>query len=231
MLISVIEQTYGNIEHIVQDGGSTDQTLEIIRRLSPLSKVESARDGGLYHALNNAMMRCTGDIIGLIHADDVLFDRNVISEIAACFTRSECDAVYGDLIYVDRRDVKKVRRKWTSGQYNNGDFLWGWMPPHPAFFIRRNVILKHGGYDLTLKTAADYEWMLRMIHLKGIRLTYLPKTIVAMRLGGKSNRNLSSRIRANFEDRKAWKINGISPRWYTLFLKPLRKLPQFFNQS
>lgn len=204
-----------------------DETLSIIHRKSPESKVVSSTDNGLYFALNEAMERATGDIIGILHADDFFTDPGVISDVVRCFEDPNTDAVYGDLLYVDRKDISKVKRTWISGEYKRNAFLRGWMPPHPTFFIRRSLIKKHGAYNTNFLTAADYEWMLRLVQRNGIRLTYLPKVLVAMRIGGQSNATLWKRLRANSEDRMAWRVNDLKPKWYTRWLKPLRKVAQF----
>lgn len=204
-----------------------DETLSIIHRKSPESKVVSSTDNGLYFALNEAMERATGDIIGILHADDFFTDPGVISDVVRCFEDPNTDAVYGDLLYVDRKDISKVKRTWISGEYKRNAFLRGWMPPHPTFFIRRSLIKNHGAYNTNFLTAADYEWMLRLVQRNGIRLTYLPKVLVAMRIGGQSNATLWKRLRANSEDRMAWRVNDLKPKWYTRWLKPLRKVAQF----
>lgn len=226
---SLVSQKYEDIEHIVQDGGSTDKSCEIISNLSPKSLVISEQDNGIYDALNKAFTRSSGNIIGILHADDLLESENVISNVIKTFESTNCDAIYGDLKYVDRQDPKKVIRTWISGEYEEGDFLKGWMPPHPTFFVKREVIEKYGNYNLSFKSAADYEWMLRLIHKHKIKLSYLPEFLVSMRVGGKSNKSLKNRILANLEDRRAWKVNGLKPYWYTLWLKPLRKISQYFK--
>ncbi|MEQ8324264.1 MAG: glycosyltransferase family 2 protein [Vicingaceae bacterium] len=226
-LDSLLSQDHPNIEHIVKDGASMDETLSIIHRKSPESKVVSSTDNGLYFALNEAMERATGDIIGILHADDFFTDPGVISDVVRCFEDPNTDAVYGDLLYVDRKDISKVKRTWISGEYKRNAFLRGWMPPHPTFFIRRSLIKNHGAYNTNFLTAADYEWMLRLVQRNGIRLTYLPKVLVAMRIGGQSNATLWKRLRANSEDRMAWRVNDLKPKWYTRWLKPLRKVAQF----
>lgn len=226
-LDSIKKQSYKNIEHIVKDGESTDNTVALVKDKSPDTIVIQGKDNGLYHALNIALEKVSGDIIGILHADDFYAHDSVLSDIVNSFVESGSDAVYGDLQYVSKKDSDKVIRNWISGQYSEGDFLKGWMPPHPAFFVKREVIEKFGAYDLSFKSAADYEWMLRLIHKNKIKLTYLPGVLVKMRVGGQSNKTIWNRIKANMEDRRAWKINGLSPTLYTLWLKPLRKLTQW----
>jgi glycosyltransferase len=130
---------------------------------------------------------------------------------------------------VDKTDTNKIVRKWKSGKYHQNAFINGWMPPHPTFFVKREVYEKYGHFNLDFKSAADYELMLRFIQKNKISLSYLPEFTVKMRVGGKSNVTVQNRINANLEDRRAWKINGLKPRFYTLYLKPLRKILQFFR--
>ena len=228
-ITSVTAQDYSNIEYIIQDGGSSDSTLDIVKKYqSKIAKVNSEKDNGLYDAINKAIDCCTGDIIGLIHADDFYIDNHVIAKVAQLFNKTKADAVYADLYYVERENTDVIKRKWKSGIYSDGMFLNGWMPPHPTFFVRKDVYQKHGKFNLQLKSAADYELMLRFIHKHKIKLAYLPEYIVKMRVGGLSNQSVNNRVKANNEDRKAWELNGLKPRFYTLYLKPLRKIAQFW---
>ena len=140
------------------------------------------------------------------------------------------DSLYADLEYVEEKNINKVVRKWYSGEYDPNSFLIGWMPPHPTFFIKRKFYDDFGVFNTSLKSAADYELMLRMLFKHQISCAYLSECIVKMRVGGESNASVSNRIRANLEDRQAWKMNNLQPKWYTLYLKPLLKLNQFINK-
>lgn len=225
---SVLNQDYPGIEYIIIDGGSTDYTLEIINKYqNKISKVISEADEGLYHAINKGISLATGELVGNLNSDDFYFSSTTISEVVKKLHEKSADAVYGDLHYVDRNDTQKVIRNWEAGEYTEGLFLKGWMPPHPAFFVKREVYTKHGLFNTDLKSAADYELMLRFIHKHKITVAYVPKVLVKMRVGGKSNKTLLNRIKANLEDRKAWRINDITPNLTTLFLKPLSKLKQY----
>ena len=144
--------------------------------------------------------------------------------------KDDVGGVYADLVYVDQNDTDKIRRTWISGEYTKGAFVKGWMPPHPTFFVRRDVYEKYGGYTLDLRSAADYEFMLRIIHKEEIRVEYLPEVIVKMRIGGQSNESFSNRIKANKEDRLAWKMNDLTPGKLTFIRKPLSKVGQFFKR-
>ncbi|HWY11919.1 MAG TPA: glycosyltransferase family 2 protein [Bacteroidia bacterium] len=225
---SVLNQSYTNVEYIIVDGGSTDGTMDIITRYkSQLSKIISEKDNGIYDALNKGIDLATGDIIGILHSDDFYINSTVIEQVANTFNQNQCDGLYANLYYVDKDDTNKIKRKWHSGNYSEGAFLNGWMPPHPTFFVKKEIYNKYGKFNLQFVTAADYELMLRFIHKNKIKLSYLNEFIVKMRIGGKSNDTVKSRVTANLDDRKAWEANGLKPRFYTLYLKPLRKIFQF----
>jgi glycosyltransferase involved in cell wall biosynthesis len=228
-ILSVINQSYKDLEYIIVDGCSTDETLNIISKYkSSIAKVVSEKDQGLYDALNKGIAMASGDIIGILHSDDFYIHNKVIENYVSVFLEKKCEAVYADLYYVDKNDTDKIIRKWKSGIYKENAFINGWMPPHPTFFVKRDVYERYGKFNTELKSAADYELMLRFIHKHKIRLAYLAGFTVKMRTGGKSNASVQNRVNANIEDRRAWEMNGLKPRFYTLYLKPLRKIIQFF---
>lgn len=225
---SVLLQDHPDVEYIVIDGASTDDTLSVIRKYRhKIDHFVSEKDEGLYYAINKGIELATGDVIGILHADDFYIDDHVLSAINQTFKTENADAVYGDLYYVDKDNTEKIVRKWRSGKYNDGKFLWGWMPPHPAFFVKKEVYNKYGNFNTSLRSAADYELMLRFLHKHKIKTAYIPKYLVKMRTGGQSNANVKNRVKANLEDRKAWQLNGLKPYFFTLTLKPLRKVFQF----
>jgi glycosyltransferase involved in cell wall biosynthesis len=228
---SVINQTYPDIEYIIVDAVSTDGTLEILEKYrNKIAKIVSEKDKGLYDALNKGIRLASGDVIGILHSDDFYIDKNVLEKYADVFSKTNCDAVYADLFYVDKNDTDKITRKWKSGNYGPGTFLNGWMPPHPTFFVKKEIYDRLGLYNIDFKSAGDYELMLRFIHKHKIKVAYLPEFTVKMRVGGTSNVTVRIRINANMEDRLAWQLNGLKPRFYTLYLKPFRKILQFFSQ-
>lgn len=227
---SVISQNYTNIEYIIVDGQSTDDTLKIVERhKNKISRVVSEKDKGIYDAINKGIVLATGDIVAILHADDFYTNENVISSIAYEFNQKNVDAVYGDLQYVDRVNTNIVKRNWISGAYHKPNFLKGWMPPHPSFFARKRCYEKFGNFNTTLKSAADYELMLRFLYKNNCSVAYIPQVLVKMRVGGKSNVSFMNRIKANREDKKAWELNGLTPELFTFIKKPLSKLCQFFK--
>lgn len=228
---SVRLQSYPNLEYIIVDGASKDATLRIIRLNDDVvSRFISEPDKGIYDAINKGLRMATGDVIGLLHADDTFADSDVLEQVNSVFENNEVDALYGDLVYVKRnKGQEKIVRDWKAGIYIEGSFRTGWMPPHPTFYIKRNFLEKIGGYNADFKLAGDYEFMLRAIHVHQAKLFYLKKYMVKMTVGGASNSSLSNRLKANKEDMKAWKVNNLEPKRITFFLKPLRKIGQFIK--
>ena len=228
---SVLSQTYPDIEYIIIDGKSADTTLTIIEKYRhKISTFISEKDEGLYYAINKGIRLATGNIVGVIHADDFYIDKHVITKVAETFKANQAEAVYADLYYVDKNNTDKIIRTWRSGTFKVANFLWGWMPPHPAFFIKKACYEKYGLFNTSLRSAADYEIMLRMLYKNKIKAAYLPEFIVKMRVGGQSNASINNRVKANNEDRMAWKLNDLKPYFFTLTLKPLRKIVQFLNR-
>ena len=228
---TVRRQTWTDLEHIIVDGGSSDDTLSIVSEQAHLQKVISEPDRGIYDAMNKGIALADGEVIGILNSDDFYADERVIADIAERFMDPTVDAVYGDLDYIDADDSSRVIRRWKAGHYKQGGFRWGWMPPHPTFFVRRRLYEQHGGFNLDMGTCGDYELMLRMVHRHGAKLSYVPRTLVKMRAGGASNATLSARLKANQNDRLAWTVNGLDPFWFTLWLKPLRKIGQFLTRG
>ena len=231
---SVLNQTYGDIEYIVVDGNSIDVTMDIVKsyesQFNGRMKWMSEKDNGIYDAMNKGVAMTTGDVVGILNSDDFYANSNVVAKAAQLLQEKNIDAVYGDLLYVHSNTIDKVRRYWKSGDYQKNAFLWGWMPPHPTFFVKREVYEKYGCFNTNFISAADYEFMLRIIHKEHIKLAYLPEILVKMRSGGKSNQSLKSRIRGNKEDIMAWKINGLHPYCFTRYLKPVRKILQYIQR-
>lgn len=226
-LESLAAQSHEDYEHIVQDGCSTDGTHEILSaRLDCRMKFVCEQDGGIYDALNRALARATGDVVGVLHSDDYFAHSEVLSRVARLFADREVLAVYGDLDYVSADDPTRIVRKWSAGKYSPEKLRRGWMPPHPALFLRREVIDRMGGYDTSFRIAADYDAVLRYFGRGRITAAYLPEVLVKMRLGGASNRSISSLLRKSREDYRALRLNNMGGLG-VLLAKNLRKISQF----
>jgi glycosyltransferase involved in cell wall biosynthesis len=251
-------------EHVIVDGASTDGTLEIVGGWTghPV-RVFSGPDQGMYDAMNKGVDRVSGDIIGILNADDVYADGEVLARVREAFEDGSVEACYGDLLYVKEEGRSKkaekgqpssrpssqqrisnsaspphrptvppshrITRYWRAGEGSARLFYWGWMPPHPTFFTRRTVYERYGGFRLDMGSAADYEFMLRVLVKHGVKAVYLPSVLVRMRVGGVSNVTVGNRVRANRMDREAWRVNGLRPYPWTLWMKPLRKVSQWWK--
>ncbi|NWF89164.1 MAG: glycosyltransferase [Ignavibacteriaceae bacterium] len=229
---SISLQTYNDIEHIIIDGGSTDGTLEVIQSavVGKNVKLISEPDKGIYDAINKGISLASGEIIGLLHADDVYFDENVLAKVVEAFQTSGTDSVYGDLIYVDKNDLNKIFRNWKAGYFTVESLKKGWMPPHPAFFVKKKIYERYGLFDINLKIAADYDLILRFLGKANISTYYLPQTLVKMRWGGKSNKNLANIFHKSSEDYLSLKKNGFAFPFLTLIRKNMSKVPQLFTK-
>lgn len=226
-LESVASQDEKSWELLVQDGGSTDKTLQIAANFGK-AKLESKQDTGLYNAMNRGIQRATGQIVAILNSDDFYPNPLVLSRVRKAFEDNPTlDAIYGDLKYVQYNKPQKVVRNWQAGNYQHQAWEKGWMPPHPTFFVKKSVYERFGGFNEELNLAADYEFMLRSCFVEKIKVGYIPHVLVHMRLGGLSNSSIKNRLIANKEDRKAWRINGLSPPIGLAFLKPFRKIKQW----
>jgi len=226
---SVLAQTFLNIEYIVIDGGSTDQTLAIIGNYGKnIAHFVSEKDQGMYDALNKGLALATGDVIGILNADDLLASPNVIERIVQTFETKETAAVYGNLNYIAADQTHRIIRKWISKPFIPRDLELGWMPAHPTLYVKREVFEHFGNYSLDYGTAADYELILRLLYRHKIKATYLNELIINMRIGGMSNANFKQRYLALLHDYKAIKTNGIPFAFIAILLKKLGKIPQFF---
>lgn len=228
---SVISQDYDNIEYIIIDGKSTDETIDIIKSYGDkISRLISEEDDGLYDAMNKGIRAATGDVVGILNSDDFYYTNHVVSDIAEVFTFNDVDSVYGDLLYVDTINTDSIRRYWKSGNFNVKNMRKGWTIPHPTFFVKKEIYNKFGLYSIRLKSASDYEMILRLLYKNKISISYLPKIMVKMRIGGISNYSIWNRLRGNNEDYISWKMNGLNPPMFIRLRKPLSKLGQFFKR-
>jgi len=227
-LQSVLSQTYPNIEYVVIDGNSNDGTLEVLDAFSSqISILISEPDKGIYDALNKGINVSKGEIVGFLHSDDFFSDNNVISEIIEVFKSDKAEVVYGDLDYVRNNINKSTVRHWKAGHFSQHKLNYGWMPPHPTFYARRELYVNFGGFNLEYNIAADYDCMLRFLKTD-IVVSYIPKVLVKMRMGGLSNNSLRSIIQKSKEDYRVMKNNKIGG-FISLIWKNLSKLNQFFK--
>jgi len=225
---SVRKQNYKDIEHIIIDGKSTDDTLEIIQNnLEYISYWISETDRGMYDAINKGLEVATGDIVGILNSDDMFASADAVRSIVDGFETSGADSIYGDLVYVDPKNIHRIIRYWRGISYKRYRFRYGWMPAHPTFYIRRKLIDQYGLYENHYYTAADYEFMARYLFLHKVSSRYIDAMLVKMRNGGISNGNFKSRFRANRRDFLAMKKNKIPFAFIVSILKPILKLPQY----
>ncbi|MEN9444921.1 MAG: hypothetical protein RIS47_1812 [Bacteroidota bacterium] len=224
---SLAAQTFRDFEHIVIDGGSSDNTLGIIRRnKNTISYWISETDNGLYDALNKGFYVAKGKWIGILHSDDFFSSERALEQVANLLIETNPGLLYSDLVYVKESDTEAVLRYWKAGLYRRALLRRGWMPPHPTVFISRGLFGQVGGFDLRYEIAADYDFLLRCF-LHNPVVYYLPEVVVRMRVGGKSNGGLVNIVRKSREDLRIISNHGIGGIC-TLLLKNLRKLKQFF---
>lgn len=230
-LRSVAEQTYPAVEHIVIDGNSKDGTIEVVRRFPHVAKIVSEPDNGIYDAMNKGIAMATGEVIGFINADDFYADTDALSTVMRVFEESDTDICYGDLCYVKQVDTDAIVRYWRSSKFKAGLFFRGWCPPHPTFFVRKEVYERCGKFDLDFRIGADVELMMRFLEIHRVRSLYLPKLLVMMRMGGTTNQSVGNVFKQNREIWRAFRKNGLSPSLLTFFVgKLLSRSRQFISR-
>lgn len=229
-LNSVHSQTYENTEHIVIDGASTDGTLEILQQNSSKIKyLHSENDNGIYYALNKGILKASGDVIGFLHSDDFFASNNILEIIANEFNDSNVYAVYGDLNYVDKNQITNITRRWKSCSFKPLYLKFGWMPPHPTLFIRRDWYIKNSGFNLQYRISSDYETIVKLFACNSIyKINYIPITFINMRVGGLSNGHLRNIFLKNIEDFNIIynHYNNLIMALFALICKSLIKLKQ-----
>ncbi|MEI7499042.1 MAG: glycosyltransferase family 2 protein [Bacteroidota bacterium] len=226
---SVLAQTHPDIEYIIVDGQSEDKTVEIIKSFGPkVSKWISEPDKGLYDALNKGIGLATGEVVGFLHSDDMFADENVIKKVVESLACAEVDAVYGDIRFVDQINVQKALTNRKSGNFHLWKLYLGWSPPHPTFYMRRELYNRYGAFDPSFEIASDYDSLLRYLVRYKIKTTYLPLVMVKMRVGGISNRTMKTISRKWREDYRAMKKNNFGNA-FTLFLKTMRPIAHFYK--
>ena len=226
---SVLKQTYKNIEYVIIDGKSIDNTVNFINEhKEKLGYFISEKDNGIYDAMNKGIQATTGDVIGILNSDDLYQDSDVISAVMQRFNDDPgLDILYGDLVYVKSNDTNKVVRNWKSKAYYNRFFENANVPPHPSLFVRSKVYKEVGLFDLQYKLASDYELMLRMFKKHNFKSKYLNRLIIKMRLGGATNQSFLNIFNQNKEILKAWKNNGLKAPFYLMPLRVFKRLIQF----
>ena len=225
---SVLSQGYKNLEYILIDGASTDGTVNIIKQYNGrISKWISEKDNGIYDAMNKGINMATGDVIGFLNSDDLYAGPNILEFVAEEFQNNDIDSCYGDLVYVAKDDTNQVIRNWKSCEFSYELFNNGWHPPHPTFFVKKNIYEKCGTFDTKYKIGADYALMLKFLVKHKIRVKYIPEVLVKMRVGGSSNENIFNILRANLECYRAWKENDLDISPLFIFKKPFSKLFQY----
>ncbi len=230
-LASVARQNYPFLEHIIVDGASTDGTIDVVNEhIQQVTVFKSEQDKGIYDALNKGIQLASGDVVGFLHADDIYASDDVLSKIAKSFEDPSVSAVFGDLEYVSQQNTNKVIRRWRSNSFEKKDLDWGWMPPHPALYVRREWYSKNTGFDISYRIAADYLCILKMFTQSDFKSVYIPGVLVRMRLGGLSNRSLKAVIKKTKEDWRALRSCGfgLANATRAIVCKNFSKISQFF---
>ncbi len=208
-LDSIKSQTYKDYQLVIIDNNSSDETIEIIKKYNfPNIKFLIERDNGIFDAINKGIELSDKEIISILHSDDFYSDENVLQDIINAFQENDInDIVFGDLIYVKKKNINYNLRYWRPGAYQGKSFFKGWHPPHPSFFVKKKIYTKFGNYELKHGNSSDVEMMFRLLSVNAVNSKYLNKTLVKMRYGGASNRNIFSIINQNLKILKFLKIN------------------------
>ena len=238
-ITSLRAQTFKDYEHIIVDGASADGTAELIKILADEKRNwRSQPDNGIYFALNEGLKLASGKIVCLLHSDDILAKPEVLEKVAQVFEERNIDSVYSDLMYISKvkeENIKenkgKVIRLWKSGEFKHSSLRFGWMPPHPTLFIRKEIFEKYGLYRTDMKIASDYEMILRLFYKHKITTHYLPLTTYLMSVGGTSNKSVKNILLKSKEDLLALKLHEVPHPLITLISKNFRKLPQFMTRD
>ncbi len=227
---SVLAQDYQDWEHIIVDGASSDNSLEIIREMEPLYKGRmkwiSEPDKGIYDAMNKGIAMATGDVIGILNSDDFFSAPDVLSSIASVLKDPSIEAVYGDIHYVHPENLKKCVRYYSSSRFVPWQMKLGFMPAHPSFYCRRDVYVKYGLFDISFQIAADFEQLLRLLYLHKIHTRYIPRDFVTMRIGGASTSGFKSHRRIFTDHLEAYRKNGVKSNFLLEGLRYLYKAGQ-----
>lgn len=229
---SVLSQDYVDVEYIIVDGGSNDGTIDIVKSYgNKISTFVTEKDNGIYDAMNKGVALATGDIVGILNSDDFYESESILSYVVGAFDKKpEVDIVFGDVVFVEPSDLKKVTRFYRANRFSVWRLRFGWMPPHPATFIRKSAYEKVGAYSLKYKIAADYEMFVRQLYVHGLKYLYINKVLVRMRSGGVSTSGFKSSLRLNLEIVTACRNNGLYTNIFMVLLKLPFKLYELFRK-
>lgn len=230
LCLQSVGQQHGSfdLEHIVVDSNSTDETVGILQDYeAQIDVLIREDDDGMYDAINKGIEQATGDVIGILNADDRYQDDRVLKDVANVLSTTGADACYGDLVYVNNQG--EVVRYWQSGSYSPYKFYLGWMPPHPTFFVKREIYEELGGYDISIPISSDYELMLRYLLKNGISVQYIDRVLVRMALGGMSNSSIKNMIQVISDMYQSWDKHYRFGKFTGPFLHPIEKIPQFLR--
>lgn len=229
--MSVNAQTYPYLEHLVIDGGSTDGTQSLVRAQGlRVTQLISEPDRGIYDAMNKGLALARGDVVGFLNADDVFASTDAAATIAQAFDDPAVQACYGDVVYVAALDPSKLIRYWRSGPYRRGQCARGWAPPHPTLYVRREALERHGGFDIRLRVAADFEVALRLLDMLALPVSYIPKVLVRMRAGGVSNGSLRGILRGHRDMAEALRRHGLPAGWGWSARRLARRIPELLTR-
>ena len=226
-LESVSSQDYPDIEHIVIDGASTDGTVQVAREFNHVTQIVSEPDEGIYDAMNKGIAAATGDIVGILNADDFFAHSKVLTLVANEFKTPDVEATIGDVIYVDRENETRTRRYYSAKHWEPSRFAKGFMPPHASFYTWKRNFDRFGDYKLGYQIAADYELLVRFLGTHGLKYSYIPEPMVHMRLGGVSNASFRNHLRLNREVMRACSENGVNINMFNLTTKYFRKIFEY----
>lgn len=227
-ILSVKNQNYTDIEHIVVDGNSTDNTIKEICKLEHNNLLwVSEPDKGMYDGINKGLKKATGDVIGLLNADDFFADDTIVNQIAEQFNNNDIDGLYGDIAFIKKDNKDKVARYFSSSKFTVRKFKYGYMPAHPSFYVKKEIIEEVGYYKVDYDICADFEWVVRIMLNSKYKIQYIPLLMVKMRLGGKSNKDFKSILRLNKEIYRGCQENGIKTNLLNIYLKYFTKIFEF----
>lgn len=228
---SVLRQTNKDFEYLIIDGGSTDETIDIVKsyesEFSGRLKWVSEKDKGIYDAMNKGIKMASGDVVGILNSDDYFTSDDILQTVADAFKRQEIDAIYGDIHFIRDGNPQKCIRYYSSRMFRPFWLRFGFMPAHPSFYCKREVFERAGGYRLDYAIGSDYEMMVRLFKHYKIESCYINKDFVTMRTGGASTRNVQSRLTLIKEDVRACRDNGVYTNELFICLKFFYKIFEF----